>query len=363
MQEVRTSDGLTGGKRKLLSAESAGLPSEDCRGFGNCRPRAVCAAASCVEEKEEEMKIHNIEDIVNTAKEMRLGVPAAVSGAAALHVIEPVLKGKQDGYIRPILIGDGEKIAEILRQCGEDPQAGYEIVDAKDDAEICAATVRLIKEKKAKIVIKGLIETGTLLSALLNDDTGIGKTDCVSACGLLELEKYHKLIAFSDPGVNTFPDLARKAGIIRNGVSMLHAIGVETPKVAVLSSIEKVNPKQRDTVEADELKQMNRRGEIEGCIVEGPISLDLAIQKESAEIKGYESPVAGDADLLVVPDILCGNMLIKGIGYFGDAKDASLVLGLEVPVLFGSRGGPIEGKYRSMALAAIYAHVHVKGEA
>ena len=232
------------------------------------------------------MKIHNMEDIVNTAKEMKLGVPAAVSGAADLHVIEPVLKGKQDGYIRPVLIGDEAKITEILRQCGEDPRDGYEIVDAKDDAKICAATVRLIKEKKAKMVIKGLIETGTLLSALLNDDTGIGKTDCVSACGLLELEKYHKLIAFSDPGVNTFPDLTRKAGIIRNGVSMLHAIGVETPKVAVLSSIEKVNPKQPDTVEADQLKQMNQRGEISGCIVEGPISLDLPFRRSRPRSKG-----------------------------------------------------------------------------
>ena len=301
-----------------------------------------------------------MEDLVNTAGAMRLNVPAAVAGAADLHVIEPVVKGKQDGYIRPLLIGDAEQIVHILRECGEDPGQGYDIIDAKDDEAVCQTTVRLVKERKAKMIVKGLIETGTLLSALLNDDTGIGKTDCVSACGLLELKKYHKLIAFSDPGVNTFPDLVRKAGIIRNGVSMLHAVGIETPKVAVLSSIEKVNPKQKDTVEADMLKQMNQRGEIAGCIVEGPISLDLAIQKEAAEIKGYQSPVAGDADLLVVPDILCGNMLIKGIGYFGDAKDASLILGLEVPVLFGSRGGPIEGKYRSMALAAIYAHVHIK---
>ena len=311
-------------------------------------------------QEESIVKIRNMEDIVNTAKEMKLKIPAAVAGAADHHVMEPIIKGKKDGYICPVLIGEEEKIVSILRECGENPEEGYIICDARNDAEICSTTVNLVKEKRVRMIIKGLIETGSLLSALLNDDTGIGKTDCVSACGLLELEKYHKLIAFSDPGVNTFPDLERKAGIIRNGVSMLHAVGVEMPKVAVLSSIEKVNPKQPDTVEADQLKKMNQNGEIRGCIVEGPISLDLAIQKESAEIKGYESPVAGDADLLVVPNILCGNMLIKGIGYFGNAKDASLILGLEVPVLFGSRGGPIEGKYRSMALAAIYAHVHVK---
>ena len=133
---------------------------------------------------------------------------------------------------------------------------------------------------------------------------------------------------------------------------MLRKIGIENPKVAVLSSVEKVNPKQPDTLEAAQLKEMNQKGEIADCIVEGPISLDLALQEESAKIKGYSSPVAGDADMLLFPDIVCGNIAGKGMGFFGDAKSMDVVLGLEVPVVFGSRGGPISGKYNSMCLAA-----------
>ena len=157
----------------------------------------------------------------------------------------------------------------------------------------------------------------------------------------------------ADVGITIYPDLEKKVKILNNCVWMMHRIGVEQPKVALLSAVEKVNPKMPDTVDGDAIKQMYLDDRISGCIVEGPISFDLAIDKEAAAIKNYTSPVAGDADVLIVPDMVSGNLLIKGMGFFGQMQTADLIVGLEVPVVFGSRGGPVEGKLRSIALAVL----------
>jgi phosphate butyryltransferase len=267
--------------------------------------------------------------------------------------MEAVVRAKRAGLVSPVLIGNAAATEGILRSLGENPD-GYEFVEAPDGTPCAEAAVALVRDGRADFIIKGIIETAELMRPLLNKETGILKQGgCVSSIGLIETKKYHKLVAMTDMGINTFPDVERKAQIIRNAVWFMHQIGVKTPKVAVLSSVEHVNPKQEDTVEADMLKKMNQNGEIAGCVVEGPISLDIALKKEAAEVKRYESPVAGDADILMVPNILAGNLLIKGMGIFGDINTADAVLGFDVPVVFGSRGGPIEAKYRSIALCAL----------
>ena len=292
----------------------------------------------------------NIEEFVKETIEMKLGVRAGVVAAADPHIMEAVVAAKNDGIIKPVLLGDKAKIEEVIASFNE-PLADYAIVDVADNETAVAKAIEMVKAGELDILVKGLIDTATLMRQMVKGETGIRK-GLVSVCGVFEFPKYHKLLGMTDMGINMFPNVEQKAKIIENAVGLLNKIGIENPKVAVLSSVEKVNPKQPDTLDAAELKEMNQKGEIANCIVEGPISLDLALQEESAKIKGYESLVAGDADVLIFPDIVVGNIAGKGMGMFGDAESMDVILGLEVPVVFGSRGGPARGKYNSMCLAA-----------
>jgi phosphate butyryltransferase len=233
---------------------------------------------------------------------------AVVVASHEEHVLRAVSLSKGKGVVSPVLVGDREKTEEILRSLGEAPD-GYEIIPCDGMAECVEMAVGLVKRRETDFIIKGIIETADLMRPLLNREKGIVKPGaCVSSIALIESAKYHKLFAMTDMGINTFPDLERKKQIINNAVWFMRRMGAEEPKVAVLSSVERVNPKQEDTVEADALKELNRSGAIPDCVVEGPISLDLAVKKEAAAVKRYESPVAGDADILMVPNILAGNL-------------------------------------------------------
>lgn len=283
--------------------------------------------------------------------------PAGVVEAGDPHIMEAVVLARKNGLVAPVLIGKEAAIKAVLADMNEQ-ESDYQIVNAETPQESAMMAAQLVREGKIGMIIKGLIETADLMRAMLKKDTGILKPgSVVSSIALIETPKYHKLFAMTDMGINTFPDIDRKVGIIENAVHLMHRVGVDNPKVAVLSSVEKVNPKQQDTVEADQIKQMNLEGKITGCIIEGPISLDLAVKKEAAVVKGYTSPVAGDADILFVPNILAGNLLIKGIGIFGEMATADIVTGCEVPIVFGSRGGPIDAKYRSIALCALVSEI------
>ncbi|MCQ2567728.1 MAG: phosphate butyryltransferase Ptb [Mogibacterium sp.] len=292
------------------------------------------------------MQVNKIQDIIDCAKEMKPQVPAAIVSADDKHILEAIVMAKKDEFIKPYLIGDETLITTYLEELGEDTD-GYVIIDESDSEKCAAKAAELVVSGEIKIVIKGLLETAVLMKALLNKETGIKNTGVVSALGVFEFRKYHKLLALTDMGINTFPDVDRKEAIIRNAVDFMHKLGHETPKVAVLSAVEKVNPKMQDTLDAAELKQRNTDGKLDGCIVEGPISFDLAIFPDS--------PVAGDADILLFPDITAGNIATKAMGFFGEPQNADIVLGFEVPVVFGSRGGPAMGKYTSIALSTLVA--------
>jgi phosphate butyryltransferase len=299
------------------------------------------------------MSQFDLTKLTQTAKASGIRKRAALVASHDSHALEAVISARREGLIEATLIGDSLLTADYLAQAGEQVD-DYRLIDCPDNATSALKAIELVKAGELDFIIKGLIETAELMKPLVNKETGLVKVGAiVCPVALIQSPRYHKVFALADVGINLHPDQDKMIKIIDNAVWLLKRIGVELPKVALLSAAEKVNPKLPDSLQAEAIKQLNDADEITGCIIEGPISLDLAIDKQAAAIKNYQSPVAGDADALIVPDIVSGNLLIKGMGFFGDIITADVVLGLEVPLVFGSRGGPAEGKLRSIALAAL----------
>jgi phosphate butyryltransferase len=275
----------------------------------------------------------------------------AVVVAQDEHTLEAVFQARKDNIVEPILIGDKLKIKAVLSQLNENLEDSA-IIDVEDDAAAAVKAVELINENKADFIMKGKIQTSDLLKAVVNKEKGLRIGKVMSHFVIHEMASYHKLLVVTDGGMMMYPSLDEKKQIIENAVDTLIAMGYENPKVAVLAAVENVNPKMPETVDADALKKMNQNGEIKGCIVEGPISYDLTMSKESAEIKGYNSPVTGDADILIVPNIQVGNILGKSLVYSAGAKMAGFIVGAKVPIVLTSRGSTSEEKYLSLVLSA-----------
>lgn len=301
--------------------------------------------------KREKMQITKFQDWVTAVKSRSEKCRVAVVAAQDDHTLDSIVQAKTDGLIHPILIGDAEEIAQILATFGQSV-SDYEIIPAPELDDSLKVAVALVREGKADAIMKGKIETGPLMKALVDKERGIGKGRRISLVGFYETDKYHKLFGVTDMAVNTYPDLDGKKDILANAAELLRGMGIAKPKVAVLSAVEKVNPKMPDTVDGAALKKMGEEGLFGECFVEGPISFDLATSAESAGVKGYDSPVAGDADLLFPPDIVSANILAKCMtGLFG-AKTAGLVIGAKAPVVLTSRSAEASDKYYSIALAA-----------
>ena len=299
--------------------------------------------------------IKNLKELAEAAKAMETKTVIAVVEAQDPHTLEAVITAKKDGIIDAMLIGNEEKIREILTQEGGDA-ADFTIVPTGSLEESLKVAVESIHSGKANVLMKGKLETGDLMKAIVNKENDMMAGGRISVMGLFDHPTfYHKLIAVTDMGMNTYPDLQGKKDEINNAVKVLHALGNECPKVACLCAVEKLNPKMPETVDADALKKMNADGEIPGCIVEGPISFDLAIKQGAAAIKGYESPVAGDADLLLVPDITSGNVLVKCMTDYAGATTAGTIVGAKCPIIITSRSAEASDKYYSIALAAYAA--------
>ena len=272
----------------------------------------------------------------------------AVAPAQDLHTLQAVLQAASDGIIEPVLIGDAAKILEILAELSirsEDLQ----IQDVTDPVDAVQAAADLARDGKVDCIMKGKIETGRLMKVLVNKERGIRQSDTMSILAFMESPHYHKVFAITDVGLLTYPDKQQKIDAIRNAVAAFHSLGIKRPKVAILAAVEKVNPKMPETVEANEIKEMG----IDGCILEGPISLDLAMDEEAAKIKSYKSPVAGDADLLVVPDIVSGNIAAKALTVLGGGRTGGVVLGAMVPVLIVSRAATADDKYMSIVMGVL----------
>lgn len=275
----------------------------------------------------------------------------AVAVAGDEHTLEAVLAASSDGIIVPILVGNKNKIEEILEGLGK-KIPDDDIIDESDEAEACKKAVALVKEGKADFIMKGMVETKIILKAVVDKENGLGKGGIMSHFTMFQVPTYHKLLVPVDGGMVTYPTLMEKKAIIENTVDALLAMGYDLPKVGVLACVEKLNPKMPETVEADELKQMNLKGEIKNCIVEGPISYDCAVSAEIAKLKGYVSPVAGDADILVAPNIHAGNIMGKMLACSCNAKMAGFIVGAQCPIVLTSRGSSMEEKYMSIVISA-----------
>ncbi len=283
-------------------------------------------------------------------------VRVAVVDAAQRVVIETLREAHALGFVEPRLIGDPEAIEALCDDFGWALEPDW-IVPAKSDAEAAAMAVELIRTDRAEVVMKGLIHTDVLMHALLDKDHGLrlpGRR--VSHVFVAEVPTYPKLLGITDAAINIAPDLSAKAEILQNAIDLFHGLGIETPKVAVLSAVETVNPAIASTLDAACLTMMGRRGQITGAIIDGPLALDNAISRRAAEEKGIVSPVAGDADIILVPDLVSGNVLAKDLECLGGAVAAGIALGLTAPVVLTSRADPAPARLASLALAALTHH-------
>ena len=282
--------------------------------------------------------------------------PKKLSVAVAQdHEVLMAVKMAMDmGIITPILVGDSEKIKSICNDIKLD-LSDIEIIDEEDPVIACRIATTLVSSGKADILMKGLVDTSIILKAVLDKEIGLRTDRIISHVAVFEVSTYHKIFMVTDAAMNISPDLEQKKQIIENAVDLIKCFGVENPKVAVLAAKEKVSPKMEATVHAAELKRMNEERIILNCIVDGPLALDNAINKESAKIKGIVSEVAGDADILLVPDINSGNILYKALTFLANAKSAGLIIGTSAPIVLTSRADNDESKLYSIALAVLKA--------
>ena len=297
------------------------------------------------------MEYKSFDDLIKKVQNLDSKKKVAVVSAQDEHTLEAVFKAKKDNIVEPILIGNKKKIIEILSGLHESVLE-ESIINVESDSEAAEKAVELINENKADFIMKGKIQTADLLRAVVNKENGLRTGKVMSHIVIHEIPTYHKLLAVTDGGMMMYPSLDEKKQILENAVSTFLALGYENPKVAVLAAVETVNPKMQESVDADMLKKMNIKGEIKNCIVEGPISYDLTMSKESASIKGFVSPVTGEADIIVVPNITVGNILGKSLVYSAGAKMAGFIVGAKVPIVLTSRGSTSEEKYLSLALSA-----------
>ncbi len=297
------------------------------------------------------MEIKAFDELVARVKNSKKKFRVAVANAGDTHTLEAVEIACREGIISPVLVGDK---AEILRLLGEMRLAIPEedVIDIAGVPEAAAKAVELVRAGKADFLMKGKMDTGVLLKAVVNKETGLGMGKLMSIFLLAQIPNYHKLVAVVDGGMVMYPTLEQKKGIIENTVEAMRDLGYDRPKVGVLACIEKVNPKMPETLEADALKKMNQAGEIENCIVEGPISYDCAMSGEISKMKGFESPCAGDCDILISPNIHAGNILTKALHITGNAATAGFIVGAQCPIVMSSRGSEPEEKFMSIILAA-----------
>ena len=283
--------------------------------------------------------------------------PMTISVACAedTEVLEAVEEARKAGVAKAFLVGDIDKIREAAAPLKIE-LGKYEIVNEKGgEAAASMKAVELVSSGQAKILMKGMVKTANFLRAVLNKEKGLRSGALLSHVYIHQIENYDRIFFVSDPAFNMYPDLQAKVGIIDNVVQLAHAFGVKCPKVAALAAVEVVNPDMPCTLDAALLTQMNRRGQIKGCLIDGPLALDNAVSVESAKHKGIVSDVAGCADVLLVPNIESGNMMAKAIVYFARNKTAGLVLGAKAPIVLTSRSDSAETKLLSIASAVALA--------
>ncbi|MBE7120597.1 phosphate butyryltransferase [Bacillus cereus] len=279
----------------------------------------------------------------------------AVAVAEDHEVIEAVAKAIKLQLAQFRLYGNQEKIIGMLQEHGLQTSEHIEVIAAASSAEAAELSVKAVRNGEADVLMKGNIPTANILKAVLNKEWGLRKGSVLSHVAAFEVPNYDRLIFVTDAAMNIAPDVTQKAAIIQNTVEVAQAIGIELPKVAPIAAVEVVNPAMQATIDAAMLTQMNRRGQIKNCIVDGPLALDNAVSQIAAEHKGIVSDVAGKADILLVPTIEAGNVLYKSLVYFANAKVGAMIAGAKAPIVLTSRADSAETKVYSLALAVATA--------
>ena len=297
--------------------------------------------------------VKNFDEVLKKVKSLETKT-VAVAVAQDEPVLQAIMEAKNQGIANAILVGDEEKIKEVAATINMD-LSQFEIVHEANAAKAALKAVELVSSGKANMVMKGLVDTANFLRAVLNKEVGLRSGRLMSHVAVFEIAGIDRLIFLTDAAFNMYPELKDKVDIINNSVKMAHAIGIECPKVAPICAVEVVNPSMPATLDAAMLSKMSDRGQIKGCIVDGPLALDNALSEEAAKHKNVGGPVAGKADIMVLPNIEAGNVMYKTLTYTSDSKNGGLLVGTTAPVILTSRSDSFETKMNSIALAALVA--------
>lgn len=297
--------------------------------------------------------INTIDGIIEAAKGGKTGV-IAVAAAHDQPVIEAVVEAQKAGIATPLLVGHVDEISTMLKDLGEDP-GDYEIISGDTDQDCAAKAVALCAEGRANFLMKGILGTADLMRAVFNKECGLRTSHLTTHCMFYEIPAYGKMVILTDGGVNTFPDLDKKAEILENAAMCFRALGYEHINAACICGAEQVNPKVQSTVDADALAHMTDRWSKYNMDVCGPVALDLAVSKEACKHKHFTAPGAGEADILLVPNYEVGNGIGKAASLFGGAKNAGIILGAKVPIVLVSRSDSAYSKLASIAAGSVLA--------
>ncbi len=294
--------------------------------------------------------ITTFDDLIKSVKG-RPRKTIAVAMAESEDVLSGIVDAYQEGLADAVLVGNKKKIIDIAAKSDIDI-SNFDIINTNSESQTVVRSIQLVRERLADTLMKGACSTATLLKGILNKEQGIRSGKLLSHVSVFELELYHKLLFMSDGGMNISPNTDDKIAIIQNVVNTVRAFGIRKPKVAMITAVEKVNYHAMPcTVDAALLAKMSDRGQIQNCIVDGPLALDNAISKKACEIKGIKSPIGGEADILIMPDIESGNVFYKSVNFFAKCKVAGILVGAQAPVVVTSRADSKETKFYSIALA------------
>jgi phosphate butyryltransferase len=297
------------------------------------------------------MPMTSFDDLLETVQQgetKRLAVAAAQGG----EILTAVDKAAQMGIVEPVLLGDGEEMARIAHAVGVDI-AQFEKVEEKNPLSAASRAIQLVKQGQADLLMKGQMSTPALLGLVLEKKRGLRAGRLLSHLAVVEVTGYPKLLVVTDGGMVIRPNLAQKVDILKNAIFLANRLGIQVPKIAVLASVETVHSEIPETVDAAELVRMSQRGELPPSEVEGPLAMDIAISRRAAEMKGVKSTVAGDADILLVPDVASGNISVKALVYLAGAQVGGVILGAKVPIVLLSRSDSAQTKLHSIALGAL----------
>jgi phosphotransacetylase len=282
-------------------------------------------------------------------------VPTAVVHPCEETALAGAVEAGEQGLIRPILVGPATKILEIAETHGI-RLGQLRIVDAPHSHASAARAVELVRQGEAELLMKGSLHSDELLGAVVAKETGLRTARRISHVFIMDVPTYHKVLVVTDAAINIAPSLEDKVDICQNAIDLVVSLGLKRPKVAILAAVETINSKMRSTLDAAALCKMAERYQIRGGILDGPLAFDNAISREAARIKGIESDVAGDPDILLVPDLESGNMLAKQLSFLANADSAGLVLGAKVPIILTSRADSVRSRIASCAVALLAAH-------